>query len=98
MLNVQSKEIGVIHPIPPQAVLQRVAWAPDGKRIFLTAYPGYPEKGRFLEMDLEGRNHVILENNNYDGWIGSPVPSPDGKCIAYTSAIYESNVTLLEHF
>jgi len=96
VLDVQNTEIKVIRPSPPQQSLQDVRWCADGKQLFLTAFPN--SKGRLLEMDLEGHSRVILENNNPSGWIGSPVPSPDGKRIAYTSASLEANVTLLEHF
>jgi hypothetical protein len=47
-------------------------------------------------MDMEGHAHILLENRH--GWIGSPLPSPDGKRIAYIYVVSEENVTLLEHF
>jgi len=56
-----------------------VAWAVDGKWIFLTAYP--EQNGKLLEMGLEGRNHVIVENLDRGAWIGVPVPSPDRKAL-----------------
>ena len=94
VLDLQSKQIQVIHPTPAQSGLQMPAWSADGKQLFLTAFPA--GKGRLLEMDMAGHTHLLLENPN--GWIGSPAPSPDGRRIAYTYATLESNATLLEHF
>jgi WD40 repeat protein len=94
VLDMQSKQIHVIHPSPPQPGLQRVAWSADGKRLFVSGFPS--EKGKILEMDMEGKTHLLLENPN--GWACCPTPSPDGKRLSYTSVITESNVTLLENF
>ena len=95
VLDLQSKQLQVIHPTPPQDGLQMPAWAEDGKHLFISAFPGQT-KGRLLEMEANGNTHLLLENPG--GWIGIPLPSPDGKRIAYVKAVLESNVTLLEHF
>ena len=94
VLDLKNKQVQVIHPIPPQLGLQQPAWSADGKRVFLSAFTG--QQGMLFEMDMNGHTHLILENPH--GWVGSLLPSPDGKRLAYTNAILESNVTLLEHF
>jgi len=33
-----------------------------------------------------------------DGWLGVPVPSPDGKYLGFNKADEESNVWLIENF
>jgi eukaryotic-like serine/threonine-protein kinase len=93
ILNLQGKELQVIHPMPPQKGLQTAAWSADGKRFYLSAFPD--NRGQLLEMDAAGNTRLLLENPN---WIGPSTPSPDGKRIAYTYSVTESNVTLLEHF
>ena len=94
VLDLKNKQVQVSHPTPPQPGLQQPAWSADGKRLFLSAFPG--EQGMIFEMDTTGHTHLLLENPH--GWIGSLLPSPDGKRLAYTYTILESNVTLLEHF
>ena len=94
MLDLESKQIHVIHPIPAQTELQSLAWSADGQRLYISGFPR--PIGRLVEMDMDGHVHVLLENRH--GWIGYPLPSPDGKRIAYIYAINEANVRLLEHF
>jgi len=36
VLDLQSKQMQVIHPVPPQKWLQEVAWSYDGKQLFLS--------------------------------------------------------------
>ena len=93
VLDLESKQIRVIRPTPPHPGLQFPAWSADGKRLFLSAFPD--GRGKLLEMDASSEVHLLLENA--DGWIGSPLSSPDGKHIAYINATLQSNVTLLEN-
>jgi WD40 repeat protein len=94
VFEFKSGRSRVIHPIPPQKGLQEAAWSEDGNRLFVTVFPT-SSRGRLLEMDPDGHTHLLLENS---GWVGSILPSPDGKHIAFTTAVDESNVALLEHF
>ena len=66
VLDLKNKQVQVSHPTPPQPGLQQPAWSADGKRLFLSAFPG--EQGMIFEMDTTGHTHLLLENPH--GWIG----------------------------
>jgi len=89
LMDLQSKRIQVIRPDPPNSQLQRPSWSADGKRLFV------PALDRLLEMDANGRTRVLLKSPE---GINQPLASPNGKRLAYSQGVAESNVTLLERF
>jgi len=95
ILELRSGQSHIIHPVPPQTAFQEAAWSHDGRRLFVAAFSD-SSRGRLLEMDLDGHTRLLLQNNY--GWVGYPLPSPDGKHIAFIKVVPESNVTLLENF
>jgi Tol biopolymer transport system component len=95
MLDLKSKQFQVIHPNLLQTRLQYPAWSADGQRLYISGFSN-GGNSQLLEMEMDGDAHILLENRH--AWIGTPLPSPDGKRIAYIYVINEANVTLLEHF
>ncbi len=96
VLDLRNMQVQVIHPRPLREgeMVGRPVWSANGKSLFLS---GSTAVGTvLLEMNSTGRTRTLFKNRW--GWVGSPRPSPDGKRIAYSEGVGESNVTLLEHF
>ncbi len=60
--------------------LQSIAWAADGKSFFATAYA--PNSYNLLHVTLAGNVRSLLHNDARQ-WLVSPLPSPDGKYLAF---------------
>ena len=74
------------------AILGEVAWAPDGNGFYLTG-----ESPRFLlllRVEMDGEAHVLREYES--GVLSSPVPSPDGRHLAFGKLTVDSNVWMVE--
>jgi dipeptidyl aminopeptidase/acylaminoacyl peptidase len=76
------------------ANLTSVAWAPDGKALFVA---GWASKRRpLLRVFLDGRIQVLLRMDDY---IESVVPSLDGRRVAFANSKPSGgNVWLIDHF
>jgi Tol biopolymer transport system component len=76
---------------PGWGVPQSVAWTADGKGFFVTGWPPL-----LLHVTTTGRVSSLLRNANQ--WMYGPLPSPDGKHLAFMVRTYDANVWMLENF
>ena len=72
-----------------------IAWVPDGQGFFL----GVQSPGGFdlIHATLSGKVRLLLKGGRKKG-IGFPIPSPDGRYLAFQASDSENNVWLLQNF
>jgi hypothetical protein len=75
--------------------LESVAWAADGKGFLATSW--LPDSFNLLHVILTGEVKPLLRNAHRQ-WMVNPMPSPDGKYLAFQALTLESNVWMLEGF
>jgi eukaryotic-like serine/threonine-protein kinase len=80
---------------PPQGEFQSVAWAADARGFFVTTWT--PDSFNLIYAELSGRPHPLLTNPHAQ-WMSVPLPSPDGKYLAFQAQTSEGNVYLLQNF
>jgi eukaryotic-like serine/threonine-protein kinase len=73
-----------------------VAWSADGSHLFSTADAA--SFRALLSIDLRGNQQLLAEVPGGEAFLFHPVPSPDGRYLAYMSRATENNVMMLEHF
>jgi serine/threonine protein kinase len=77
--------------------LQTVAWAADGKSLFVTCWK--PNGSDLLRATLDGKVTLLWHYGHSPWqWATNPLPSPDGKYLAFQSKSLDSNVWMLENF
>ena len=76
--------------------LQSIAWAPDGNGYFAASW-WLPDSFNLLRVTLNGKAKPLLSNANRQ-WMTGPLPSPDGKYLAFEGHTSDSNVWMLEGF
>lgn len=71
-------------------------WSVDGKGIYIQEHVS---SGMVLYGTLKGQSQVLWKRGSGPGfWIDYPLPSPDGRHLAFTLGTYESNAWLVENF
>ncbi|MBM3745631.1 MAG: hypothetical protein FJW34_07525, partial [Acidobacteria bacterium] len=72
--------------------LEFAAWAPDGKALFVT---GWASNGPpLLRVPLDGETRLLYKGGYY---VENPVPSPDGRYLAFGEVTLESNAWVIEN-
>jgi len=74
---------------------QNIAWTADGTGFFLTTW--LPQSWNLVHATSSGRVHSLLSNADRQ-WMAAPLPSPDGKHLAFQTETVEGNVWLLQNF
>lgn len=70
-----------------------MAWTADGQAPFAASYA--PAGFRLLHVSLGGRTRVLYRARFF---IENPVPSPDGRYLAFGDITPEGNVWLIDNF
>jgi eukaryotic-like serine/threonine-protein kinase len=97
VLNLQEHTWRDIPVEPPWAAhLQSIGWAADGESFFAT-YWLLPNSFNLLHITLDGKVDPLF-SNGHDQTIMNPMPSPDGKYVAFEGRTMDSNVWVLENF
>jgi Tol biopolymer transport system component len=71
--------------------LTSVAWAADGKTLFVTGWAS--RNPPLLRVSLNGEAQLLYSGNYY---IEDPVPSPDGRYLAFGDVSMDGNAWLIE--
>ena len=75
--------------------LQSISWAADGKSFFVTTLGS--DSQNLIQVALSGKVRRLL-SNPFRQHYSRPLPSPDGKYLAFQAQTTDSNVWLLENF
>jgi Tol biopolymer transport system component len=77
--------------------LTSISWAPDGKGFFVTS--GSTVSNDLLHVTLSGKVHPLLRYFYHGAQqLHNPLPSPDGKHLAFQVETFDSNVWMIENF
>jgi Tol biopolymer transport system component len=71
-----------------------IAWAADGKGFYLTSFQA--DSANLLYVTLAGKVKLLLRGGLQE--MDNPLPSPDGKYLAYEAETRDSNAWMLENF
>jgi Tol biopolymer transport system component len=92
IFQVNGKLTGEI-PLKGWNHLDSVAWSADGRGLFVTSYSS--RGSSLLHVNLNGEIHLLRKSTM---WTDTPVPSPDGRYLAFGEVIPDSNAWMIENF
>jgi Tol biopolymer transport system component len=94
IVDLRNKTERNLH-LPHGWSLWSLHWTGDGNALFVTA----TQSTNYLvaRIDLDGKAQVLLDRGR-NQWLSSPVPSPDGRQLAFSQQTFETNAWLLENF
>jgi serine/threonine protein kinase len=82
--------------LPPKVFVESIVWSSDARALYAGGQRGTSE-WFILWLDLSGKSKIIASKGPVP-YYTALLPSPDGRFLAYTEQIAESNAILLENF
>lgn len=96
ILNLSTRAWRAIVVEPGWGDFQSVSWDAEGKGFFLTTTL-LGSSFHLIHVTLLGKVQPLL-NNALTQWLYQPLPSPDGRYLAFQAQTCDSNVWLFENF
>lgn len=94
LLTLSNRAWHEIDVEPGWGLIQSLAWTPDGKGFFLTTW--LQKSFNLIHVTQSGKVKLLL--NSQWQWMTGPLPSTDGRYLAFEALTWDSNVWLLENF
>jgi Tol biopolymer transport system component/predicted Ser/Thr protein kinase len=95
LLNLSDGTWHELRVEPEWGSLQSIAWAVDGKSFFATVWR--PDSFNLVYITPLGKVKPLLRNGHRQ-WMINPLPSPDGRHLAFQAQTWDGNVWMLENF
>lgn len=73
--------------------LDSVAWSADGKSLFVGSFS--PTGTYLLHVSMNGQAQIIRKSGL---WIDRPLPSPDGRYLAFGEVTSNQNAWMIDNF
>ena len=98
-MRVDDGTVDELH-VPGVPLPQDLAWSSDGRSLFVIELVAKGESSgwRVLHVDRDGRVTELRRSHLLWQWLSSPLPSPDGKYLAFGQLEFQSNVWSLTGF
>ena len=95
ILDLYTRAWHDINVQPGWGDFQSVAWDAEEQGFFLTTV--LPQSFNLIHVGINGKVQPLL-NNAHRQWFFQPLPSPNGRYLAFQAQTTDSNVWLLENF
>jgi hypothetical protein len=95
VLTFRSRAWHEVPGEPGWGKFQSISWTADGSGFFLTSFQ--PDWFGLLHVSFTGTVSPLFRNPGLP-WMRNPVPSPDGKYLAFMANANDVNVWVLENF
>jgi Tol biopolymer transport system component len=95
VLSVRDRTWQEISLEPGWERLISIAWAADGNRFFVTCWR--PDSFDLVYVNLTGKVTRLFQNGHRQ-WLINPLPSPNGKYLAFEAETWDSNIWMIENF